>query len=278
MRRLATEPREDDRKEVERLRQLLTPQFDVLDGLQNRAATQGFGTNDNHDTDDPSTFDDLDADQNYFHPVSHAPITRATSDGVAAAQDFGIVPPERRRLSIPSTWLSPDNPFRAMELTLRIVQASKSLQALRDIIADKSFQYSHVIRVAPRKGVRTRARATIAKLNYLIVYHCRVYGRCRAALARLGAEQKILDQYRILLKQDVRSSSALLNPNEPGSTRLQLSWIWQIGAAGNDANPEVLRECMLPCFRHILIIDTPFQSTGYIGCEPAAREPDGGRN
>src|SRR5271156_7019067 len=99
---------------------------------------------------------------------------------------------------MPSTWGSGDNMYRQVELQLRLKQADKCLQALRDSIADKSFQYSHVIRVAPRKSVRTRARATIAKLNHVIAYQCRVYARCRAAMVILGADATTLNKYQIL--------------------------------------------------------------------------------
>ncbi|KAF8799515.1 hypothetical protein BYT27DRAFT_7017072, partial [Phlegmacium glaucopus] len=137
------------------------------------------------------------------------------------------VPPERRRLSMPSSSVTDDHIYIPVELKLRIKQAAKTLEALRDMIADKSFQFSHVIRVAPRKGVHTRARSSIAKLNSWISYHCRVYSRCRMAMTKLGADEVTLNQYRVLTKGDIRSSTALLNPNEPGSTRHQLSWIWQ---------------------------------------------------
>jgi hypothetical protein len=130
-----------------------------------------------------------------------------------------------------------------VELNLRIQQADKCLQALRDNIADKSFQYSHVIRVAPRKGVRTRGRGAITKLNGIIAYHARVYERCRRAMTMLGADQAILKKYPILLKEHLKSSTALLNPNEPGSTRLQLSWIWRSAAGGIGDSSESLLEC-----------------------------------
>ena len=97
----------------------------------------------------------------------------AVQDAVHAA---GIMPPEQKRLSMPPTWVSQENNYCAEEHNLCIKQASKTLQALRDMIADKSFQYSHVIRVVPRQGVRTRACGAITKLNHQIAYHCRVYG------------------------------------------------------------------------------------------------------
>ena len=200
---------------------------------------------------DPAAFDNLDmenASANTAVPPAMPagpPVTRASAAAAAltSAAILDVLPPESRRLSIPSRWQSTDNIYRAVELKLRILQADKTLQALRDTIADKSFQYSHVIRVAPRKAVRTRARAAITKLNFLIAYYSRVYGQCQAAMARLGADDPTLEKYQILLKDDVKSSTALLNPNEPGSTRVQLSWIWQTVTENHESRPDLLREC-----------------------------------
>ena len=229
---------------MERLREDLAPQFEVLEALQRRATLDIFGPDETNDISDPAAFDALDEDETGFVDT-HTHATRANVAAQGTGTDIGVEPPEGRRLSIPSTWISRDNPYRAKELELRIQQASKTLQILRDKIADKSFQYSHIIRVAPRKGVRTRARATIAKLNHAIAYLCRVYSQCRAAMTRLGADNQTLDTYQILLREHVKSSTAMLNPNEPGSTHVQLSWIWQTGAPGNDGTPPALRECRL---------------------------------
>jgi hypothetical protein len=139
-----------------------------------------------------------------------------------------------------------NNQYGQVELDLRLDQAARIISGLRDLIAEKSFQFSDVIRVAPRKGVRTRARSTIAKLNNHIAYHCRVYNHCRAALVKLGANDATLTKYRTLQRNDIGSSTALLNPNEPGSTTShRLSWIWQSSRTTEDETSVGLYECKL---------------------------------
>ena len=59
-----------------------------------------------------------------------------------------------------------------VELGLRKQQAKAQLHQLRELISDKSFLYSDVIRKAPRKGVRTRIRGTIKGINTQISLHC----------------------------------------------------------------------------------------------------------
>ncbi len=77
-----------------------------------------------------------------------------------------------------------------------------------------------------------------------ISFYCRAYNRCRAALIRLRADAALLQRFCVLAKDDVNSSSALLNPNIPGLMTHRLSWIWQLSI--NDAVPSLndgLHEC-----------------------------------
>jgi hypothetical protein len=207
------------------------------------------------ETDDPTLSEDIDASDDLSDVWEH--ITAGTMSGITsdstpaclsesvdAASDTNIIAVEQRPLPLPSRSPTRDNVYSPMELELRTKQADRSLQSLRDCIADKSFQYSHVIRVAPRKDVRSRARSVIAKLNQKIAFHARVYMRCRSAIESLGATNAILTKYRPLVKADIKSSTALLNPNEPGSTTLRLSWIWQTGNEPTNQTPAMIRECM----------------------------------
>jgi hypothetical protein len=117
--------------------------------------------------------------------------------------------------------------YAPLELTHRIAHADLHLNRIRDLIAEKSFQFSHVIRVSPRKGVNTKSRAAVKKLNLQISVHCRLYTQCRSRFLTLGAESPVIDRFRTLSVEDVKSSTAIINPNEPGSTQIKLSWIWQ---------------------------------------------------
>jgi hypothetical protein len=235
---LSSEPSEADSQDVDKLRQLLAVQFNVWESHPRKRSESRIEPYHPQIVDDNFTFDDLDGPDLPSQVEANGPHI----PGVAESE-CNVTRPEHRILSMPSTWPSGDNSYRAVELELRIHQAARSLETLRDLIADKSFQYSHVIRIAPRKGVRTRARSTIAKLNHRISYHCRVYGMSRTAMVNLKADAALLKKYRTLEREDIRSSTALLNPNEPGSSKLKLSWIWQTGSTGDQGGSEVLREC-----------------------------------
>ena len=117
--------------------------------------------------------------------------------------------------------------YAQLEIEHRITHADHHLNRIWDLIAEKSFQYSHVIHVAPRKAVNTRSRAEVKKLNLQISVHCRLYAQCRSTLQKLGASPEIMKRFQILTVEDIKASTAVVNPNERGSTQIKLSWVWQ---------------------------------------------------
>jgi hypothetical protein len=81
-------------------------------------------------------------------------------------------------------------------------------------------------------------------LNTKIATYCHAYTQCCSALVRLNAGTGILGHFRPLTRLDVKASSALINPNVPGASSLQLSWIWQTNSATPSASSGMLHECM----------------------------------
>lgn len=161
-------------------------------------------------------------------PVPGGPNLFDTSEDPASSHSAstGPIQIENQIMPLPSNGnVSPE--YSPLELSHRISRAEHHLNRIRDLIADKSFQYSHVIRVAPRKDVNTRSRTQVKKLNLEISVHCRLYTQCRARLISLGADPDTINRFQVLTSEDVKASTTIVNPNEPGSTQLKLSWIWQ---------------------------------------------------
>ena len=248
VRRLAKDPREEARSEVERLRQRLTAEFLVLHTYPNSLGLSGEGHSSGAEDADPSAFDNLDDESNEVGAGPDSDSERQVQ------QDNDMLPPEQRSVILPSSHLQIGHALGKKELALRVKQAARYLAAIREAVAEKSFQYSHVMRKAPSKSVRTRSRASISNLNNRIALCCRVYGRARTALVQLGADDKTLNTFRILLKEDVKASTAILDPNIAGSSSLQLSWIWHTHASyvNSESGPEMMRECESPTFIHIV--------------------------
>ncbi len=60
--------------------------------------------------------------------------------------DHVAIPPEYRPLHLPSSYkTNKKHPLRQAELTLQIKQMTWYLAALREAVAEKSFQYSHIM-------------------------------------------------------------------------------------------------------------------------------------
>jgi hypothetical protein len=119
----------------------------------------------------------------------HEPVPGGT-DSIDVDMDepvvTGPIPIEKQIISLPSN-ANVGLEYAQLEINQRIEHADHHLARIRDLIAEKSFQFSHVIRVAPRKAVNTRSRAEVKKLNLQISIHCRLYTQCRARLIKLGA-------------------------------------------------------------------------------------------
>jgi len=141
-----------------------------------------------------------------------------------------LTPIERKNIVLPSNGNVETNASASdIEIKYRIWQAKTQLNQLRDLIADISFQFSHVIRGQIRKNIRTRSQKRVKSLHNQLTLHARIYARCRNHLVALNCGQSILGQYRVLTREDLHSSTAILDPNQPGSTSLKLSWIWHSG-------------------------------------------------
>ena len=217
VRRLGTSSLVADTQSVQRERDALTSHMVTLTHLQNAADIAAHDiapsriTHDNEAEFDNS--DDLelsDEDTPAASGPSHLPA------------DTNAIPVEEQHLYLPHNGHLAD-----VEIHHRKNQASRLLHRLRELIVDKSFQYSHIIRAAPRKSVRTRARAVIQGLVNKIALHARMYNRCRSRLLVLGCDADTLSMFQQLKKDDLNASTAIVNPNVPGSTNVRLSWIWR---------------------------------------------------
>ncbi|KAF9552461.1 hypothetical protein CPC08DRAFT_646869 [Agrocybe pediades] len=75
--------------------------------------------------------------------------------------------------------------------------------------------------------MKLRSRVYVRALNQKIGLYAAMYTRCRRKMILLNADtDKMKNVFRELTKEDAKASTAILKPNIPGSTKLQLSWIW----------------------------------------------------
>jgi hypothetical protein len=225
--------------EVERLRQSLTTDLILLDSLQPASNQREAMSATNYDEPAEDLFDDSEDEDEEPDAGADAGLQNT---GVGEPEAYDLTPPERKSLHLPSYLLN-EHPLRGAELNLRIKQATRYLAAIREAVAEKSFQYSHVIRSAPSNVIRTRFRGTVTRLSERIAYMSKVYCRARSAMRRLGANDQLMHTFRELKREDVKASTAIIDPNIPGSSTLRLSWIWETGSRNAGSTPEAMREC-----------------------------------
>lgn len=272
VKRLQKEPREDCRLDVERLWRILTADLILLQSLQsnlkNAKLTQTGNIEDlQHDLFEHS--DDEIVDDN--------PSTQDPKDVANDPND--ALPPERILVHLPSSHTTTTNqPFQKAELALRIKQATWYLAALRDAIAQKSFQYSHIMQSAPSNAVWTRSQLAILHISDQIAQYSWVYCRAWAAMVRLGADKPMLDKFKLLSREDVKASTAILDPNIAGSSKIHLSWIWETGPKISGLAPEAMWECKpLEAFKDLTLI-TFLKFSVFIGFRPECKNTDGKKN
>ncbi|PPR06343.1 hypothetical protein CVT24_002518 [Panaeolus cyanescens] len=147
------------------------------------------------------------------------------------------------------------------ELRMRIHYAAVHLNRIRELVVDKSLQYSHVVRGQPSKALVTRSRGKIQDLASELDLEARLYRQTRQRLVALGADADTLTVYRELSPKDTAASTLILSPNERGSTKVAdtLSWIWlsRIAARGSTASmantaadPIAQKECISRALYH----------------------------
>jgi hypothetical protein len=218
VRRLGPSTPDEERQVIETKRQTLTLMLVKLKRLQDAAGVITVAPTLDYCLEDEEDFDEDGESASASDGVQSQRATRVTdAPGV-----------EREQLAMPSNGTVTGQAVE-VELRHRANQARREIDRLRDIIADISFQYSHVIRGAIRKSIRTASQKRIKALHNDLVLHARIYSRCRSRLIALKCDERWLRTFRALHRSDLKASTAILDPNIPGSSSLRLSWIWQTG-------------------------------------------------
>ncbi|EAU82874.2 hypothetical protein CC1G_05496 [Coprinopsis cinerea okayama7 len=128
------------------------------------------------------------------------------------------------------------------ELKLRQAQADEALENVRTQVGYKSFLFKANIQLAENKAQKTRGYAAVATADKAIRRWTRVYNQARWAITALTKDAAVLGKYPPLLKADLTPLQSIYQPNAPGMSRQNVSWIWgrRSGSIMND--PEFLQE------------------------------------
>lgn len=129
------------------------------------------------------------------------------------------------------------------EFQLREGQANDCLHQLRLAIGQKSFLFRTQLRNAKSKTRKTKAWDDISAVGDTVSHHRRVYHSARAALISLGGTTDVKNKYKVIHSRDVRSSTAIVDPNARGTRNKGLAWFWSVG--DQRADGALMTECKL---------------------------------
>ena len=184
------------------------------------------------------------------HEWSDAEDEEYSPDTLLPAVEKDAVPPEKQLIPLPSSFGAeacngPLGRLALVELDLRIGQANDILRFLRTAIGQKSFLYrTNVRHPSGNSGYRktTRSYAEVQAVELTITQGAKVYSSIRTAMERLGADGEVMERFQKLEKEDLKASTAVIDPNARGEREKTLSWIWRIGQPDGSADPEWLDE------------------------------------
>ncbi|KAG1779894.1 hypothetical protein EV702DRAFT_1043283 [Suillus placidus] len=114
------------------------------------------------------------------------------------------------------------------ELALQEGQANDALHNIRVHLADKAIIFRTTIRTVKSQVMSPRAWAQVHSVD--------------RALANLGANNELLERYRPLLKEHLKVSTAVADPNARGQRNNTLAWFWSMDVEGDSCNSDWLNE------------------------------------
>jgi hypothetical protein len=94
--------------------------------------------------------------------------------------------------------------------------------------------------------LKTRAWADVHAIESTVQQHAAVYAHAQQAMVDLGASSNLLDQYKLLTRQDLTIKTTILAPHVHGQRNKSLPWFWMMDVQGDANIGEWMEDCM--CF------------------------------
>ena len=136
------------------------------------------------------------------------------------------------------------------EIALREGQANDALHAIRVHLGDKALIFRNTVRSAKSQASSTRAWTRVRSVEMAVNLNASIYSKCRLQLAKLP-NHDLLKKYLPLTKEDLKTSSAVADPNARGQRDTTLAWFWSLDVQGDTTGNDWMTECeyLLMC-RH----------------------------
>ena len=155
------------------------------------------------------------------------------------------------------------------ELHLLEGQLNDSLHHIRIALGHKSYLFRNDVRLAHTQRLKTHAWGEVHAVKSTIQHHAWVYNRARQSMVDLGAKTFLLNQYKVLKQQDLRTKTTVIAPHVYGQRNKSLLWFWSMDAWRDADVGAWMNNCM--CFSFYVCCDgwlnknIYMQFTGCIG-------------
>jgi hypothetical protein len=242
VRRIGRRATETQRLDIARQRDRLQGQ---IDGFTRSALThlgEGFDADDDPDDLNIDILDDLDDDPANF---------TETSDTWANSPELTVIP-------LPSN-LGIDRCRRCMaedliplEMSLREGQANDALHNLRIHLCNKAILFRTTVRQAKSQALKTRAWSQVTSVQQAVSLHASIYTKTRKQMMQLEPGEDQLQKYKPLLREQLKISTAVGDPNARGQRNESLAWFWSVEVDLGGPEHSWNEECELGNVSHIL--------------------------
>lgn len=167
-------------------------------------------------------------------------------------------PAEHRTIALPSHLgmsFCMENALQAAvraERKLRIGQMNDALHHVRVAVGYKSLLYRTSHRAATTHRQKLRSFDEIHLADAEVLANARVYASARVAIQNLfaaedsrqqGELQRLLEEYRVLQKADLKANTALIEHSVRGTSHTHLPWFWGLGMQKDSRSEGWLAEC-----------------------------------
>ncbi|KAG1785726.1 uncharacterized protein HD556DRAFT_1420071 [Suillus plorans] len=260
---------ETQRLDIARQRDRLQGQ---IDGFARSALThlgEGFDADDEPEDLNVDILDDLDDDPADFTETSHTWTNSPELTVIPLPSNLGV---DRCRRCMAEDLIP-------LEMSLREGQANDALHNLRIYLCNKAILFRTTVRQAKSQALKTRAWSQVTSVQQAVSLHASIYTKTRKQMMKLEAGQDQLQKYKPLLREQLKISTAVGDPNARGQRNESLAWFWsvEVDLGGPDQSWNEECEFLLACHIPRLPDWTHAKFTESIGCGQRHYEIDGGK-
>lgn len=239
VRRIGRRSTETQRLDIARQRDRLQGQ---IDGFARSALThlgEGFDADDEPEDLDVDILDDLDDDPADFTETSHTWTNSPELTVIPLPSNLGV---DRCRRCMAEDLIP-------LEMSLHKGQANDALHNLRIYLCNKAILFRTTVRQANSQALKTRAWSQVTSVQQAVSLHASIYTKTRKQMMKLEPGQDQLQKYKPLLREQLKISTAVGDPNARGQRNESLAWFWsvEVDLGGPDQSWNEECEFLLAC-------------------------------